>query len=344
MDVCLIYTFQTEKILRPFSFFDIGKKQDYFDDDATIISFNESYAQCLRPVLDSLNKSRSAKHKVSLFLCGNSIELLHSQQKKSIDTIKKLIEKGKLELLGGPFHNSMSSIFSKKIFIHEVKKHKKIMKKIFGVQPTCMTNSENIFSYGLADTFSDLGFKSVLAPLINWYLGDHIHQRAFHSGVGKLSLLLADHKLHPGVFTNLAKTENFTLRVLQVDKGHEVDEKDWKALFSARTKTSTFITATEAVKKHQNSANYRIPELVALNAYDQDLSVLVGEPMQKELLKKLKFLAANSDKWTQFDLLAELGSSTRFKAISNRLNSDVTNTTRTYLNLMDILSDLELGL
>ena len=61
---------------------------------------------------------------------------------------------------------------------------------MFDYIPVNFTNSKNIYNNSLSEVISTLKFKSIIVPLIDWFLGDRNANQAYLSSDQKLTLLL----------------------------------------------------------------------------------------------------------------------------------------------------------
>lgn len=355
MDLCLVFNFYAKKNLNSFSFFDIGKNHSYFDNASAEKTFLEEANLKHLPLLDAILKLSNKKdHGFSLFFSGFFLEMLSQHFPKYISDIKKLVKSGKIELLGGTYNNSLSCLFSLDLFKIEIAKHRKEIKSLFDCEPTCFSNTENIYSNELGTIIKELKFKSAIAPAIDWFLGDNNQYQIFQSkGEKKLSLLLTDYKTNQLlIHTNAAsllkdKSLSDKLYVAQINPASANPNTNWIDVISEiKKRKNKFILVSDTLKAHTSSAIYNIPSALAVNSSGQDLPAFIENPIQKETLEKLKSTKAQlhikSDKKLLEDFLP-LCTAENLLKMNTKINSDnITEPYDQYLSMMNILSDLEI--
>ncbi|MEQ6122105.1 hypothetical protein [Reichenbachiella sp. MALMAid0571] len=355
MDICLVFNFHVEKPINPFSFFDVGKKQPYFDLSLVEKEFVENGSKKHLSLLDAILKISSKKdHKFSIFFSGLFLELMVKYYPEYIREIKKLVSLGKIELLGGTYNNSLSCLFSIEIFKIEVEKHLKLIKILFGCKPTCFSNTENIYSNELGKMIKALHFKSAIAPAIDWYLERNDRHQIYQSnGEKKLPLLLTDYQTNQLLInsnaSSILKDNSLSdkLYVVQINPTSVNPNTNWIDLLSGiKTRKNKLVSTSEALKDHKPSATYNIPNVLAVNASGQDLSYFVENPMQKETIEKLKFIKGQlhikSDKKLLEDLM-DLSSADHLIRMNTKVHSnEITGPYDQYLSMMNILADLEI--
>ena len=354
MDICLVFNFHAKKPLNSFSFFDIGKNHSYFDKASAEKTFLEEANLKHLPLLDAIIKLSSKKdHSFSLFFSGFFLELMSEHYPKYISDIEKLVKSGKIELLGGTYNNSLSCLFSLDLFKIEIAKHRKVIKSLFDSEPTCFSNTENIYSNELGNIIKELKFKSAIAPAIDWFLGENNQYQVFQSnGEKKLSLLVTDYKINQLLINSNAsllkdKSLNDKVYVAQINPTSANPNTNWMDLMSGiKTRKNKFILTSDALKAHTSSAIYNIPTALAVNSSGQDLPTFIESPIQKETLEKLKSTKAQlhikGDKKLLEDFLP-LCAAENLLRMNTKINSDnVTEPYDQYLSMMNILSDLEI--
>ena len=105
MDICFIFNFSTERKLNPYSFFDIGRNNEYFNLELTKKTFGDDIQNQL-PLLEYIIETSKRKDfKFSIYTSGLFLELLSAQNPGIIVKLKKLLDLDKLELLGGTYYN-----------------------------------------------------------------------------------------------------------------------------------------------------------------------------------------------------------------------------------------------
>lgn len=355
MDICFVFNFYSHKHPGRYSFFDIGKKQPYFDaklsESTNLKNLTDYQLPLLEAILD-ISKKKDAKF--SLFFSGVFLDILSHHRPKMLHPIRRFIDSGHLELLAGTYYNSLSCLYSNDAFKSDIKKHLRAVKSIFDYKPSCFTNSENIYSNEIAQQIKGMGFKSSIAPAIDWYLGGHNCHQVFQSeGAKKLSLLLADCSISKFLFDSSSSSTLFMddslknkLVVVQADPMNMPKKMPWKKMLSSiKTRKNRFLSIEEAVKTHQSKTVYNIPSTVAHNCFGQDLSFFVENPIQKELFDKFKSLKGQLQPNNDLDDLLALSNTRNFLNLSTKTHSKQTEYPyNSYLEIMNMLTDIEIKL
>lgn len=356
MDICFVFNFHSHKYLNQYSFFDIGKNRPYFDSklsDTTNLKNLTDYQLPLLEVIENLSSKKNVKF--SLFFSGVFLEVLSQHHPEMTRRFGKLVDSGKIELLGGTYYNSLACLYSHDAFKLDIKKHAKALKSIFDYKANCFTNSENIYSNDIGRQIKSAGFKGTIAPAVEWYLGSNNCHQVFQSeGAKKLSLLLADCSISKFLFDSSRSSTFFMddslknkLVVVQADPLHLPKNMPWNKMLSGiKTRKNQLLSIEEAVKIHQTKTTYHIPHPLALNCSGQDLSYFIENPIQKDIFDKLKSLrnelTNEIDGKLQADQLA-LSDSRNFLNLSTKaISKETTKPHDHYLNMMNMLTDIEI--
>jgi len=357
MDICFIFNFSAESHLNQYSFFDIGRNHQYFDDKSTEQAFLNNFYKKQLPLLEFiLDSSKRKDHKFSLYFSGTFLELLSSRYPDLLDKLKRLLDSDKIELLGGTYDDSVSALFSIDIFKANVDKHRKLIKSIFDYNPVNFTNSVNIYSNDLSGVIKDFKFKSTIVPMIDWFLGGRSAHQAYLSSDHKLTLLLSDHKaaeymINSKDSASLLRDKSLSDRLVisQVDPLKTVFKRNIiTVLNSLKTRKSRFVTANQAISDHGTKEIYHMPETVAMNTSGRDLSYFIGNPLQQEVLEKMKTIKSQllpkKDDQIMSDLM-KLSTSDNFLMMNTSNNGgEISKPFDCYLQMMNILADLEIRL
>lgn len=357
MDICFIFNFHVERKLNPYSFFDIGRNNQYFDDKLTEKTFLADFNKKQLPLLEFIIESSKRKdHKFSILFSGTFLELLSAHYPELVKKIKRLLDSDKVELLGGTYNNSLSSLFSTDIFKVEVANHKKLIKSTFGYTPINFANSENIYTNDLAEVIQDLKFKSTIAPMIEWFLGDRNAHQAYMSSDQKLTLLISDYRATERIINSkdslsLLRNKSMSdgLMISQIDPLKTIHKRDLIAtLNSLKTRKSRFVSVNQGIKGHGTKELYHMPETVAMNTSGNDLSHFIGNPLQQELLEKMKSIKSQvhpkKDVQVMNELMALSASENFLSMRTNDNDAEISKPYDSYLQLMNVLADMELRL
>lgn len=176
--VCFYFQVHQPYRLSKCNVFEVGDKEDYFEGPATYENkaiFEKVARKCYLPtnalILELLQKN--PEFKVSYSFSGVFLEqcLQYGELGKEVlDSFKKIIATGQVEVLCETYYHSLSWLYSKKEFAEQIIKHKKLIYKIFKKKPTIFRNTELIYSSEIAEFIREMGFKGILAEGWDYYL------------------------------------------------------------------------------------------------------------------------------------------------------------------------------
>lgn len=176
--ICFYFQVHQPYRLSKCNVFEIGAKEDYFNgpiDYENQKIFEKVSKKCYLPtnriILEMLNNNPDFKVAYSfsgVFLdqCLNYGEI----GKEVLDSFKKLVDTGRVELLSETYYHSLSWLYSKKEFAEQIRKHQKLIYRIFKKKPTIFRNTELIYSNEIAEFIREMGFKGILAEGWDHYL------------------------------------------------------------------------------------------------------------------------------------------------------------------------------
>lgn len=312
MKRAILCVFGVSEEVSDFGFFDIGTGKDYF------VTAKNKKATGLTSLLSALEKGEHAK--ATIFLSGRVLEGLDA---KMISRIRAMLDARRLELLSGPYFESLSCILSYGLFQEEVRMHQKKIEDVFQVKPGGFLNTASIFADDLAAGAERLGFDYAVVPRVPWFQFSGEEGAAFTSEGTQLKLLLIG---------------------TASDKSMEVHHEQ-AANAQTFARHHSYLTCAEMMALKTPAKKYRLPSVVARDVDSSDFSSLVGNSLQVQVFRRLKHLAesltmrkelSNSVKETAF----RLANVNHFRALRTE-NQERHNY---YLNLMNCLADFELEL
>lgn len=96
----------------------------------------------------------------SFFLDGSILEAMnHAAGPLSIGKIRHGIREGKLEFLGGSYHNALLPLFPTELQRLQLKMHRKLLRNMFDVEPTGFFNSSMVWEMEMTDLLSSESFE-----------------------------------------------------------------------------------------------------------------------------------------------------------------------------------------
>lgn len=197
-NICLYFQVHQPFRLGKYTLFDIGTHTRYFDEVKNKEIMHKIAQKCYLPT-NSIIKKLLEKHddfKVTYSITGTALEQFEKYAPNVLRSFKELNETGKVEFLAETSHHSLSYLFDKNEFYHQVKEHNRLIKQHFEQKPKVFRNTELIYNNELAKTAEQLGYKAILAEgwdgILGWRSPNYVYKPA---GTRKIKLLLKNYRL-----------------------------------------------------------------------------------------------------------------------------------------------------
>jgi len=282
-------------------------------------------AKCYLPtnqLMYDLIKEYGDKFRISYSISGTALDQFELYAPEVIDSFKKLISTGCVELLGETYSHSLSSLKNKEEFVNQVTLHSKKIERIFGVKPTSFRNTELIYSDGIGEMVSEMGFKAILTEgakhILGWKSPNFLYCNAINP---KLKVLLKNFTLSDDIafrFSNRGwnewplTTEKYVNWLNAIDKKQEIinlfmdyetfGEHQWaetgifefmrhlpKQIFSHSD--FQFFTPSEVAEIFDPVAPIHVPYPISWADEERDLTAWLGNELQDDAFENLYNLA-----------------------------------------------------
>jgi alpha-amylase len=341
--VSITLLFDFPALLMPFGFLDIGSGKEYFDQKATIAEFEQWLAQEGNAHLSDLVENAKKSKGLSVYFSGHFLWLLEETNKKALADIKSVVKSGALEIVGGLYHSSLSSIYSETQFKRQVQKHRAVLKSVFGVLPTRFYNAENIYFQRLDDLIAEEGYESIFAGTVTWYLSNNPDQRIFKGNNGVNVLLLDDHQ-SPSVFGSNDIASCF----LQFDHSLLTTYSGLGTIVRNLDSLAALVPISDQLQANSSTAAYPIKNPVSGSIHGLALDAFTGNVLQNQLLRQYYQLekklstTGNESLLESWDMLGHHEFIRQMGATASQ--SPRTNPHDLYVRFSSILSDLEIRL
>jgi hypothetical protein len=340
--VSISFIFDFAPSLSKFSIFEIGKDKSYIDIEASEKNFEAKYKEFFKEQLNNLiSVSQEKNISISTYFSGTFLEYLEVSDSQMLQRLKNTILDENLILLGGTYYHSLSSIYSKNIFINEVKLHQEKLYSIFGKKPVHFYNTENIYFNDLANTIYELGFTSTFGGSIDWYLGEEKAKRIFNSKeTDQLKILLVDSDEGKNIFENTEMSVHF----LQLESSGITKLGGVKNIIN-KTKSKTHITSIADLLKAKDLKAYHVNNPIMGSSWGLTLSSFHDSALQQQAIKQFYKLEALVTKTENQELIQKwmvLGNINFFLNMSIELFDDSI-AYDTYASYINILNDLEIA-
>jgi alpha-amylase len=304
MDVCFYFQLHQPKRVRRYQVFDIGSGSGYFDEGKNGDTLRGVSERCYVPAVEILTRlAKEEGARVSMSLSGVLVEQMERHAPRALTGIQALVQSGGAELLSETSHHSLSSLRSADEFADQVRLHRDIMKRVFGVVPKVFRNTELIVNDALTPVVADLGFDAMMVEgadaILGWRSPNYVYAS---KSAPSLRLLARNYRLSDDV------AFRFTAR-------------DWSEWPLTADKYAAWIAANpgdvvnvfmdfETLGEHQHADSGIFDFLRALPAAFKRSGVRMVTPSdlaKRKAVAQLSFPAAMSWADTERDVSAWLG-------------------------------------
>ena len=319
--ICFYFQVHQPYRLKKYKVFDIGNDHKYIDTKRNKEIFNKVATKCYLPanklMLDLINK-HGDRFKIAYSLSGVFLEQAEEYNPEVIESFKKLVDTGNVEILDETYHHSLSFLKSKKEFKEQVMLHRKKVKDLFNVEPKVFRNTELVYNNELAKSVEELGYKGIIAEgadhILGWRSPNFIYRPKTTS---KIKLLLKNYRLSDDIafrFSNkgweswpLTATKyaqwineiNGNGNVVNLFMDYETfGEHQWQdtGIFEflkylpeeiLKHPDNNFKTPSEIIKEYDSVAELDIHNLISWADIERDLSAWLGNNMQHSAFNEI---------------------------------------------------------
>jgi alpha-amylase len=323
--ICLYLHVHQPRRIKRYRVFDIGRDRDYFGDTSETDVNNarvfekvarKSYLPTNALLLELLNTYPDFK--VSFSITGIFLDQAEEYSPETIESFKRLVETGRVEILAETYHHSLAFLYSQKEFEEQVSLHADKIKKHFGVTPQVFRNTEFIYNNDIAHAAERLGYIGVLTEGADHILGDRSPNFVYRpKGAENISLLLKNYKLSDDIafrfsqrewneypltadkFGNWVNSVNGSGEVVNLFMDYETfGEHQWedtgifdflKALPSVIYKhpDNDFVTPSGAIDRYERRDDFDVPDYISWADVERDLSAWLHNDMQQDAIRSL---------------------------------------------------------
>lgn len=328
--VCFYFQVHQPYRVKKYSVFDIGQDHNYFETDNDMVNnqkiFHKVADKCYLPtnklMLELLKQH--PEFKISYSLSGVFLEQALNFDPEVIESFKKLVKTGQVEILDETYHHSLAFLHSWPEYRHQIKLHKDQIEDIFGVTPRVFRNTELIFSNNIAKEIENLGYIGILAEGADSILGNRTPNFVYRpKGTEKIKLLLKNYRLSDDIafrfstpgwsgypvtakkYANWISRINGSGELVNLFMDYETfGEHQWResGIFDflmrlpgeiLRHKDNFFVTPNEAIEQFEHIGELDFPNYVSWADTERDLSAWHSNAIQKDALKKIYSLEKN---------------------------------------------------
>ena len=203
LGICFYFQVHQPYRLRHYTFFDIGEKTRYEDNEANSTIMAKVASKCYLPMnrlLQELIDRHEGRFKIAFSFSGTVLDQFAAYAPEVLDSFKRLVDTECVEVLSETYNHSLAFLYSKEEFREQVRLHDERVKEIFGVTPKVFRNTELIYNNDIAKEIEDMGFSAILAEgadnLLGWRSPNFVY---LPQGCSKLKLLLKNYRLSDDV-------------------------------------------------------------------------------------------------------------------------------------------------
>ncbi len=379
--VCFCFEVHQPYRFRPYSFFDLGARNDYEDAQQNRSLMRNVAEKCYLPMnalLLELIERHQGRFRVSFSLSGVVIDQLLEYAPDALESFRALARTGCVEFLDETDGHSLAGIFSESEFRSQIMRHRDRMLELFGQRPRAFRNTALLYNNDVAHVIEDMGYSAILADgagqVLDWRSPHFVYRPR---GCSNLKLMLRSDSLSDDIalrfssrtwpaYPLMADTFAGWLRgmkgngeVINLFMNYETfGEHQWadtgifdfmRALPDAVLSDPDFdfLTVSEAADRYDARAELDMP-------YYKDLSAWLGNDMQKDAARALYECQGMVDYLNNENVTRvwrRLQSSDQLCYMSTPQTADESNSfspyrtpLEAYTNFMNILADFRIRL
>ena len=330
--------------VKHYSIFSVDHDHDYWTDKDWYAGsnneriFKKVAEKSYRPMLKQLGKliETTDKFKFSLSMTGTFLEQAEEWAPDIIDSIRKLVKTGRVEIVNETYNHSLSFFVDRDEFEAEVRLHQDRVRELFGVETKVFRNTELAYNNDLAQWAESFGFKGIIAEGWDKILETRTPNKVYRpDGCNSIKLLTKNYRLSDDIafrFSNKTWNEwpltvDKYMRWLETagNQGPVINlfmdfetfgENVWKdtgifeffndlVLRWSNDSNHNFMTVSEACDSSISEETISMPWTVTWADTERDLSAWLGNSMQHEALKAIYDLKESVLASKDEDLIAD---------------------------------------
>jgi alpha-amylase len=316
--ICLYFQVHQPYRLIEYDFFRIGEHAHYENRPLNEGVLHKVCDRCYLPVcrlFQRLIDESDGQFCFALSLSGVLMEQLAELRPDVLESFRRLVATGRVEILGETYYHSLASLFSEAEFREQVRLHGAMVETHFGVKPTVFRNTELVYSNQVAVLAEELGFRGVLAEGVTWLLSPRSPNHIFSPPTGGPPRLLlrnaglsddfafrfsdATWKEYPvtpskalaWVRESGGEVANLFMDLESLGEHQELETgifQFWEGFVRAGVAAGIeFLCPGEAVDSLVAERIYDCPRVSSWADHERDASAWLGGPMQEEAASKI---------------------------------------------------------
>ena len=309
--------------VRNYDIFDVASKHNYFsespspDQDNELI-FHKVADKSYKPMNHLLEKllNDHPDFKVSLSITGTFIEQAEQFDPSVLDSFKRLVDTGRVEILSETYHHSLAFFYDRNEFEAQVERHRQKIREVFGVETRVFRNTELAYNNELAKWADDHGFNGIIAEgwddVLGWRSPNYVYRPV---NTGNIKLLMKNYRLSDDIafrfsdrgwadwpltadkYHRWASTALEDAPLLNLFMDYETfGEHQWAegGIFEffeqfvrhwVSRPDQKFYTISEAIEANEPQGEISVTQTVTWADSERDLSAWLGNNLQHEAMK-----------------------------------------------------------
>ncbi|MCA8968728.1 MAG: glycoside hydrolase family 57 protein [Planctomycetes bacterium] len=303
--------------LRGYRFFDIGNRDDYFDDEENERILRRVAEKCYLPMnallLRAIERTDGA-FRCSFSISGTALDQFEAWSPETLESFRALAATGHVEFLAETSHHSLSALFDEAEFRAQLEDQAARIERLFGVRPKTFRNTELVIDNRIARIVEEAGYIGILGEGADHLLGwrsPHVVYRP--QGCERIKSLLRSYRLSDDIafrFSNRGwdhwplHTETFCSWLEDAVRGLDEQviglfmdyetfgEHQWEdtGIFSfmealpeavLATDSLRFATPGEVFERNDPMGRIDVPHPVSWADAERDLTAWLGNHMQR---------------------------------------------------------------
>jgi len=207
LSICPYFHVHQPRRIKRYRVFDIGHDHHYFNDASETDLNNrrvlakvaaKSYLPANR-VLEELLREHP-EFTFAFSFSGVLLDQLEEDFPEVLDSFKRLVATGRVEILGDTYHHSLAFFYSVPEFERQVGLHAATIRRLFGITPKILRNTELSYRNDLATWAETNGYQGIMAEgwdhVLRWRSPNFLYRPA---GCKKIKVLLKNYRLSDDV-------------------------------------------------------------------------------------------------------------------------------------------------
>ena len=309
--------------VRNYDIFDVASKHNYFSESASPdqdneLIFHKIANKSYKPMNHLLEKllNDHPDFKVSLSITGTFIEQAEQFDPSVLDSFKRLVDTGRVEILSETYHHSLAFFYDRNEFEAQVERHRQKIREVFGVETRVFRNTELAYNNELAKWADDYGFNGIIAEgwddVLGWRSPNYVYRPV---NTGNIKLLMKNYRLSDDIafrfsdrgwadwpltadkYHRWASTALEDAPLLNLFMDYETfGEHQWAegGIFEffeqfvrhwVSRPDQKFYTISEAIEANEPQGEISVTQTVTWADSERDLSAWLGNNLQHEAMK-----------------------------------------------------------